>query len=112
MSLDMNEMLGMQRKLQAQYVGRWEPIDPEHGKNKLLWMLAEMGEAIQVVKRHSTEEITNPGDVRHSFVEEMADVLMFFNDILLCFGISPEEFEEVYRAKHERNLTRWKKPGE
>ena len=25
--------------------------------------------------------------------------------------ISPEEFAEVYRAKHERNMTRWKKPG-
>lgn len=51
------------------------------------------------------------GKVRDDFIEEMADVLMCFNDILLCFDIQPAEFEAVYRAKHERNLTRWKKPG-
>jgi NTP pyrophosphatase (non-canonical NTP hydrolase) len=112
MALDMNGMREMQQTLQARYAGWWEPIDPEHGKNKILWMLAELGEAIQVVKRHPVEEIAQPGDVRHDFVEEMADVLMYFNDILLCYGITPEEFEDVYRAKHARNMTRWKKPGE
>lgn len=112
MSLDMNEMREMQQRLQAQYAGWWEPIDPAHGKNKLLWLLAELGEAIQVVKRHSAEEIATPGEVRHDFVEELADVLMYFNDILLCYDISPEEFAGVYRAKYERNMTRWKKPGE
>ena len=112
MSLNMNDMREMQETLQTRYAGWWEPVDPEHGKNKMLWMLAELGEAIQVVKRHPTEEIAQPGSVRHDFVEELADVLMYFNDILLCYGITPEEFEKVYRAKHERNMTRWKKPGE
>ena len=112
MSLDMKDMREMQEALQARYAGWWEPVDPEHGKNKMLWMLAELGEAIQVVKRHPAEEIARQGAVRHDFVEEMADVMMYFNDILLCYGITPEEFEEVYRAKHARNLTRWKKPGE
>ena len=50
--------------------------------------------------------------VRTHFIEEMADVLMYFNDVLLCFGITPEEFSAIYRAKQERNMTRWKKPGE
>ena len=112
MSLDMKDMREMQQALQARYAGWWESVDPEHGKNKLLWMLAELGEAIQVVKRHPTEEIAQPGEVRRDFVEELADVLMYFNDILLCFDVSPEEFEAVYRAKHVRNMTRWKKPGE
>lgn len=112
MSLDLNDMLEMQKRLQERYAGWWEPVDPDHGKNKMLWMLAELGEAIQVIKRHSPEEIANPGNVRHDFVEELADVLMYFNDILLCYDISPEEFETVFRAKHARNLTRWKKPGE
>lgn len=112
MSMDMNDMSRMQEALQARYAGWWEPVDPEHGRNKLLWMLAELGEAIQVVKRHPASEIAEPGKVRHDFMEEMADTLMYFNDVLLCYGITPEEFETVYRAKHERNMTRWKKPGE
>lgn len=112
MSLDIKEMQDMQRTLQARYAGWWEPIDPDHGKNKMLWMLAELGEAIQVVKRHPASEIEQDEKLRCSFVEELADVLMFFNDILLCYGISSEEFEDIYRAKHERNLNRWKKPAE
>ena len=112
MALDMEEMREMQQKLQAQYAGWWEPVDPDHGKNKLLWLLAELGEAIQVVKRHPAEEITKPGEVRHDFVEELADVIMYFNDVLLCYDIAPEEFAQIYRNKHARNMTRWKKPAE
>lgn len=108
----MEDMRGLQQRLQARYAGWWEPIDPDHGKNKMLWMLAELGEAIQVVKRHPGSEILQDDAVRRDFVEELADVLMYFNDILLCYGIEPEEFEQVYLAKHERNMTRWKKPGE
>ena len=112
MALDMKDMREMQQALQARYAGWWEPVDAEHGKNKLLWLLAELGEAIQVVKRRSADEIMASGSTRHDFVEELTDVMMYFNDILLCYDISPEEFEEVYRAKHQRNMTRWKKPGE
>ena len=110
MALDFHDMQEMQQALQARYAGWWEPIDPEHGKNKILWLMAELGEAIQVVKRHSAQEVMTKGEVRHDLVEEMVDVLMFYNDVLLCYGITPEELEEVYRAKHERNMTRWKKP--
>ena len=110
MSLDMKDMREMQQLLQERYAGWWEPIDPDHGKNKMLWMLAELGEAIQVLKRHPGSEIMQESTLRHDFVEELADVLMYFNDILLCYDITPEEFEQVYRAKHTRNMTRWKKP--
>ncbi len=112
MALDFHDMISMQEALQARYDGWWEPIDPEHGKNKVLWMLAELGEAIQVIKRKSTDQIMEDPVVRHELVEELADVMMYFNDIMLCYKISPEEFETVYRAKHTRNLTRWKKPGD
>lgn len=104
MAIDIREMQEMQKALQAEYAGIWEQIDPAHGKNKMLWMLAEMGEAIQLVKRRQEQSC------REAFIEELADVLMYFNDVLLCYGITPEEFETIYRAKHQRNLTRWKKP--
>ena len=112
MALDFHDMREMQQKLQARYAGWWENVDPEHGKNKMLWLMAELGEAIQVVKKHSLADVMTQGEVRHDLVEELADMMMFFNDIMLCYDISPEEFEAVYRAKHERNMTRWKKPGE
>ena len=37
----------------------------------------------------------------------MADVLMYYNDILLCYEISEEELKEAYVAKFEKNMQRW-----
>lgn len=112
MSLDLQEMQQLQRTLQERYAGWWELVDPEHGKNKMLWMLAELGEAIQLIKRNPACDLMEKLEVRRGFVEELADVLMYFNDILLCYDISPDEFEQVYRAKHARNMKRWKKPSD
>ena len=45
--------------------------------------------------------------IRQHLVEEMADVLMYYNDVLLCYGISVRELKEAYTAKFEKNMTRW-----
>lgn len=46
-----NEMQEMQRALQDKYKHKWEPICPEVGQNKLLWMVGEIGEVIDIVKK-------------------------------------------------------------
>ena len=38
---------------------------------------------------------------------EMPDVLMFYNDALLCYGITAEELKESYTKKFQRNMERW-----
>lgn len=38
-----NEMCSMQEQLQEKYKDKWEHISPEVGKNKLLWMIGEIG---------------------------------------------------------------------
>lgn len=40
----------MQRKLQEKYKDKWEAIGPE--TNKLLWMIGEIGEVIDIVKKN------------------------------------------------------------
>ena len=90
-----NEMLDMQKRLQDKYRDKWETLSPQAGKHKLLWMIGEIGEVIDLVKKH--------GDL----VEEMADVLMYYNDVMLCYGISADELKQAYTAKFERNMTRW-----
>ena len=47
-----NEMLEMQRQLQEKYKDKWEPICPAVGQNKLLWMIGEVGEVIDIVKKN------------------------------------------------------------
>ena len=102
-----NEMLEMQRQLQEQYKGRWEPIEPETGKNKLLWMVGETGEVIDIVKKNGGAKAAADPELRKHLVEEMADVLMYYNDVMLCYGITSEELKAAYTEKFEKNMKRW-----
>ena len=101
------EMQEMQRALQERYKDIWEPISPETGKNKLLWMVGEVGEVIDIVKKHGGAKASADAELRHDLVEELADVLMYYNDVLLCYGISADELKRAYTAKFEKNLKRW-----
>ncbi len=102
-----NEMLEMQKKLQERYRNVWTPLSPENGKNQLLWMIGEIGEVIDIVKKNGGEEASRNGELRAHLVEEMADVLMYYNDVLLCYGITAEELKKAYAEKAERNMNRW-----
>ena len=101
------EMQQIQKALQEKYRHKWEPICPEVGKNKLLWMIGEIGEVIDIVKKHGGENAAANEDVREHLVEELADVLMYCNDVLLCYGIGAEELKRAYTEKFEKNMTRW-----
>ena len=94
----MNEILEMQRALQEKYKDKWEPICPETGKNKMLWMIGEIGEVADIVKKHGHEAAVTDPALRSALVEELADVLMYYGDILLCYGITPEELKTSYEA--------------
>ncbi len=101
------DMLEMQSTLQERYKDKWEPICTEIGQNKLLWMLGEVGEVIDIIKKNGAECAVSDAKLRHELVEELADVLMYFNDVLLCYGITEDELREAYVAKFKHNLTRW-----
>ena len=68
--------------------------------HSLLWMMDEAGEVGDVIKKQGSQRIMEEPEVHRHFVEEMYDVM-------ICFGISPDELAEQYRAKHRRNMTRW-----
>ena len=101
------EMMDMQKAMLEKYSEQWEHYFPAAGRNHLLWMICEIGEVIDVIKKNGDEAACQDPKVRSHFVEEMADVLMFYNDVLLCYGITEEELKEAYEAKFQRNLTRW-----
>ena len=101
------EMQEMQHILQEKYKRKWEPVDAATGRNKLLWMVGEIGEVIDIVKKNGGERAASDPALRAHLVEELADVLMYYNDVLLCYGISPDELKAAYAAKFEKNMTRW-----
>ena len=107
MDFTIKEMLAMQKALQEKYKDIWEGVSPEVGQNKILWMIGEIGEVIDVVKKNGFAEATQNSEHRKDLVEELADVLMYYNDILLCYGITAEELKSAYTAKFQRNMSRW-----
>ncbi len=102
-----NEMLDMQRKLQEKYKDKWETVSPEAGKHKLLWMIGEAGEVIDIIKKNGDKAAAEDSNIRKTLVEEMADVLMYYNDILLCYSITAEELKSAYTEKFNKNMKRW-----
>ena len=102
-----NEMLELQKALQENYKDKWKPVSPERGKDQLLWMVGEIGEVTDIVKKHGGEQATQNAELREHLVEELADVLMYYNDVLLCYGITAEELKTSYIRKFETNMKRW-----
>lgn len=100
-------MQKIQKELQEKYKSKWSPLIPEKGRDQLLWMMIEAGEIADVIKKQGDERIMNDRKVRRHFIEEMCDTLMYFNDIMLCYHIAPEELQEIYLEKHNRNMNRW-----
>ncbi len=45
--------------------------------------------------------------LKREHVEEMADVLMYYNDVLLCYEISADELKQSYSEKYKKNMERW-----
>ena len=102
-----SEMQEMQNRLQEKYSDKWEPICPETGKNKLLWLIGEIGEVIDIVKKNGSQKAVADPLLRKDLIEEMADVLMYYNDVMLCYGISADELKKAYTEKFEKNMQRW-----
>ncbi len=82
-----NEMLDMQKRLQEKYKDKWETLSPETGKNNLLWMVGEIGEVIDIIKKHGDVKASDDAALRNDLVEEMADVLMHYNDVMICYAM-------------------------
>lgn len=102
-----SEMQKMQQKLQDKYQDKWEHICPKVGNNKLLWMIGEIGEVIDIIKKNGSDTAHCDQKIRKDLVEELADVLMYYNDVLLCFDISAEELKQAYVDKFQKNMKRW-----
>ncbi len=70
-------------------------------------MVGEIGEVIDIVKKNGGTKACADAKLRNDLVEEMADVLMYYNDVMLCYGISAEELKQSYSEKYKKNMERW-----
>jgi len=104
--LKISELVAMQNALQDKMRDKWLPIIPENGHYSLLWMFEEMGEIVAIVKKCGDNAIMKDDTVRAAFIEELSDALMYFIDLMTCYGVSAEELSEAFVKKHEKNMRR------
>lgn len=101
------EMQAIQKELRARYDPKWGALSPERGRETLLWAMIEAGEIADVIKKQGDKAIMEDEETRRHFIEEFCDTLMYCNDLMLCYSITPDEVEREYRKKHEKNMKRW-----
>ena len=104
--LKFSDIMDMQRQLQKKHIGEWAALTPDYGRNCILWMIEELGEAVSVIKKRGETYIMNDPVIRAAFVEEFVDVLMFMTDAFLCYGINAAELSAAFIKKHTRNMGR------
>lgn len=106
MDLSISNMMQMQKALHALHEQEWYPLEPEYGKDTVLFMVEEIGEVIAILKKKGSNAVMEDPKVRQAFLEEMADVLMYYQDTLLRYHITADEISDAFARKHARNMGR------
>ncbi len=103
--INFTDMIQMQKDLHEVHK-HWSRLEPRIAKNHVLYMVEEIGEVIAILKKKGETAIMEDENVRANFCTELADVLMYYNDILVCFDIKPEEISKAYVDKFNYNVKR------
>lgn len=106
MDLKISEMMELQKALFQRHKDTWSPLEPEYGKDSLLYMVEEIGEVIAVIKKKGNTAIMEDPAIRSAFLEEMSDVLMYYHDVLLRYHVTAEEISCAYLKKHGWDMKR------
>lgn len=103
-NINISDMQQMQTNLRV--AKGWADTDPDYAKDHLLNMIGEIGEVADIFKKKKIDKCMTDSEVRAMLVEEMADVQMYFIEVMNRLRITPEEFSKAYVAKHERVMKR------
>lgn len=106
MDLSISQMMQLQRELYEPHRDKWQPMEPEYGKDFVLYMVEEIGEVIAIIKKKGSTAIMEDPAVREAFLAEMADVLMYYHDVLLRYHVTAEEISDAYAKKHGYDMAR------
>ncbi|MBP6866426.1 MAG: nucleotide pyrophosphohydrolase [Candidatus Pacebacteria bacterium] len=105
-NISVDKMLSLSKELYEKNKDKWPAMDPETGLAWVAYLVAEVGEVIDIIKKKKTEQIVSNPEVRLEMLEEIADCYMYLADILNSFHFTSEEFSLVYQEKMEKNMQR------
>ena len=104
--LKISELKEMQYKLFEKNKDRRNDMEPKAAKDHILYMVEEIGECISIIKKKKIDNVMNDENIRHRFIEELGDVLMYYVEVMNRLDISAEEFTRIYLEKYNTNLNR------
>ncbi len=106
MDFTISQIMQLQKEQYEHHKDRWEPREPEYGRDHILYMIEEIGETVAILKKKGNAAVIEDPDVRKAFLEEMSDVLMYYADVLMCYHVSPEEISAAFHKKALKNISR------
>ena len=105
-SITISEMMKLSNKLYRLHENDWMEKTPESNIYWIAWLVGEIGEVIDIIKKKGVDKIMNDKSTRHEMLEEIVDCYMYLADILNRYEFSDKEFSAVYRDKMAYNLNR------
>ena len=103
-NISINDMKAMQESLRQ--IKGWNDTAPEFSKDHLLNMIGEVGEVASIFKKKGINKCMTDPQIRAELIEELADVEMYFIEVLNRLKVSPQEFSQAYIKKYQKNIGR------
>lgn len=103
-NITISDMQEMQTELRI--AKGWTDTAPENSKDHLLNMIGEIGEVADIFKKKGIDKCMSDPKVRAMLVEEMADVQMYFVEVMNRLQITSKEFSQAYVNKHNKIMGR------
>lgn len=100
------DMLDLSNKLFDLHSHEWMQKTPESNIFYLAWLVGEVGEVIDIVKKKGPSKIMRDEKTRTEMLEEIVDCYFYLADIINRYGYTPEEFSKMYLDKMNYNLKR------
>lgn len=97
-----HQMQKIKKELQKSCDAKRESNCPQLGQNKLLWMMGEMAEVTEIVRNNGDMRIMQDTEVRKQFVEELYEVVMYVNEMMQYYDITPQDLQEVHAEKQTK----------
>ncbi len=104
-TISISEMMEFSKKLYKKHENYWEHT-PESNIYWVSWLVGEIGEMIDIIKKKGADKIMNDKTTRLEMLKEIADCYMYLADILNRYEFTDKEFSKVYREKMNYNFSR------
>ncbi len=105
-NISIEDMLTLSMQLYQKHKREWRAMTPENNIYWIAWLVGEIGEVIDILKKEGTKRIMHNPKVRQTMLLEITDCYMYLADILNRYKFTAQEFSQAYFTKMNYNFKR------